>query len=529
MKRQSVIHGSVILMASVIFAKVCGALFRIPLTQMLGGTGMGYFSSAYALFLPVFALSVTGMNTAVAAMTAEAWAASDHAMIRIIRSCAFRLFGGIGICGSLLLAFCAEPLCVIILNNPPAAAAVKALSPTVCICCLSAVLRGSFEGLRSMTPTALSQSAEGMIRVICGVTFCGCVLSGQWQGLVQEDNPTAAGAAAAVFGVTVSALAGLILLFCFPFPVTKGGSTHIGRRTVYRRLIRILIPVAISSLITNLTTLTDVFTVLRCLTDVILKAPQRFGYTSSPTPAEAAETANFLYGAFSGLAVTVFNLVPSVTNMMGKSVLPAFTEACTQKDSAAMERHARTALSGTAFLALPAGMGIFVLAEPILTLLFPKRIAEVAAAAPPLMILGIAVIFLAMTHPIFSMLQAAGRADLTVRIMLWGAAAKILGNLVLLRMEAVHLNGAAIATLLCYMVTLFRASAVLKQQTRLSLSLMQICGRPLLAGILCAAAAKTVYQLLADMGSAAALLLGIGAGGMIYLLSMWLMRRKTSA
>lgn len=529
MKRQSVMLGSVILMASVIFAKLCGALFRIPLTGMLGGTGMGYFSSAYALFLPVFALSVTGMNTAVAAMTAEARAAEDHAMIRTIRSCAFRLFGGIGICGSLMLFFCAEPLCIRLLENPPAAAAVQALSPTVCICCLSAVLRGSFEGLRNMTPTAISQSAEGIVRVICGVTFCSCVLSGQWHRFLPDDNSLAAGAAAAVFGVTVSALAGLILLFCFPFPVTRGGSRQICRKNIYRRLIRILIPVAISSLVTNLTTLTDVFTVLRCLTQVICAAPQRFGYLSPPTQAEAAETANFLYGAFSGLAVTVFNLVPSVTNMMGKSVLPAFTEAYTQKDQKAMEQHARTALSGTAFMAIPAGMGIFVLAEPILTLLFPNRTAEVTAAAPPLMILGIAVIFLALTHPIFSMLQAAGHADLTVRIMLWGTAVKILGNLVLLRMEAVHLNGAAIATLLCYMVTLFRACAVLKQQTQLSLSYIQICGRPLFAGILCAVTAKTVYHLLLDMGNALPLICGIAAGSMIYLLTIWLMRRKKSA
>ena len=71
MKQQSVLRGSVWLIVSALAAKALGAVFRIPLTAMLGGTGMGYFSCAYGLFLPVFALSVTGINTAVSAVTAS--------------------------------------------------------------------------------------------------------------------------------------------------------------------------------------------------------------------------------------------------------------------------------------------------------------------------------------------------------------------------------------------------------------------------------------------------------------------------
>ena len=78
-KEQSVLRGSVWLMGSALLAKLLGAVFRIPLTALLGGTGMGYYSCAYGLFLPVFALSVTGMNTAVAALTAQALAQGRRA------------------------------------------------------------------------------------------------------------------------------------------------------------------------------------------------------------------------------------------------------------------------------------------------------------------------------------------------------------------------------------------------------------------------------------------------------------------
>ena len=77
MKRQSVLRGSVWLIGSALLAKILGAVFRLPLTAMLGGTGMGYFSCAYGLFLPVFALSVTGINTAVSALTAPSAPSAD--------------------------------------------------------------------------------------------------------------------------------------------------------------------------------------------------------------------------------------------------------------------------------------------------------------------------------------------------------------------------------------------------------------------------------------------------------------------
>ncbi len=524
MKTQSVIKGSVILMASVVFAKLCGALFRIPLTQLLGGTGMGYFSSAYGVFLPVFALSVTGMNTAVATLTAEAAAESNHAEIRAVRSCALRLFGLLGVIGTVMLFAFAAPVCRHLLGNPPATLAVQMLSPTVCICCISAVYRGCCEGLRCMTPTALSQCIEGIMRVLCGVMLCRLAISGKI--LLGAGDTLADGAAAAIFGVTISAAAGLLFLVCVPFHVPKARISQATRKTVYRRLIRILIPVAVSSLVTNLTTLTDLFTVLHCLTDVILKVPAQFGYTALPSHDEAAATANFLYGAFSGLAVTVFNLVPSVTNMMGKSVLPAFADASARGDGDAMRRDACTALSATAFLCIPAGLGIFALAKPILMLLFPARTAEVAAAAPPLMILGIAVIFLALTQPVFSMLQAAGYANQTVWVMLWGLGIKLVGNLLLMRHAAIHLNGAAIATLLCYAVILLRGFAVLRQKTAIEIPMLRICGKPLIAGALCAITARITYGKLFYLGNAPALLIAIACGAVVYLLVSLCLRTK---
>ncbi len=84
MKKQSFIKGSLILIVSAVIAKAAGALFKIPLTNMLGGTGMGYFSCAYGLFLPIYALTANGLTTAAAKLTADNCAAGNYRNARKI-------------------------------------------------------------------------------------------------------------------------------------------------------------------------------------------------------------------------------------------------------------------------------------------------------------------------------------------------------------------------------------------------------------------------------------------------------------
>ena len=120
------------------------------------------------------------------------------------------------------------------------------------------------------------------------------------------------------------------------------------------------------------------------------------------------------------MSVTVFNLVPSVTNMFGKGVFPSITEAWTSKDTEMVKKHSEDVIKVTSFLAVPSGIGISALSERILKLLYPERISEIQLASDSLAVLGIGVIMLAVSYPVFSMLQATGRADIPVKIMLAG-------------------------------------------------------------------------------------------------------------
>ncbi len=479
MKRQSVLCGSVWLIGSALLAKLLGAAFRLPLTAMLGGTGMGYFSCAYGLFLPVFALSVTGINTAVSALTAQSLAKNDTQTARRIAGMSLRIFCTGGILCSLLLFLLAEPFCAVLLRNPHAAAAVRCLAPAVCFCCINAVLRGVYEGHSNMQPTAVSQAAEGLARAGFGLGLCGYVCRHPERIPPALTLPEAA-AAAAVLGVTLSAAAGTLTLLLFPAPERKAPDVPPAHRAasgnaLRRALFRMLLPVAAASLVTNLTSLIDLASAMRLL-------PQADGQ------------ANFLYGAYAGMAVTVFNLIPSVTNMFGKGVFPAFAESYARHCTADTERHAADVIRRTAFFAVPAGLGISALAAPLLRLLFPARPAETAASAPALAVLGLAVICTALSYPLFCMLQASGHAHDTVRVMLGGAAVKLLGNLLLI--PRFSLCGIAASTVLCYAVILLTALRRFRLRTGIRLRMLRLCGKSLLCGMLCAGTAYLLFPVL---------------------------------
>ena len=321
-----------------------------------------------------------------------------------------------------------------------------------------------------------------------------------------------------------STAVGLLTLLCFPKP-HRGDAAPVYQppsdRALRRALLRILIPVAAASLVTNLTTLIDLATGLRLLEHVILAAPASFGMKPELTQADAADCANFQFGAFSGMAVTVFNLLPAVTNMLGKGVFPAFAASFVQHRHDESAAHARHVMQRTAFLAIPAGCGMTALAEPILRFLFPSRMQEIAAAAGPLAYLGIAVIFAALSYPVFSMLQAAGHAGDTVTVMLCGAAVKLTGNLLLI--PRLGLSGTALSTGLCYAVILLLGLRQLRLRTGIRLHLLRESAAMLSGGILCALTAAAVYRhLLPLLPQRPALLAAVGGGAAVYLIRMLL-------
>lgn len=504
-------------MLSAVLAKLLGALFKIPLTNMLGGVGMSYFSCAYSLFMPIYALTVTGLSSAVARMTAQSVAFEMYRNARKIRRTALIIFSAVGLVGSLLTLVLARPFCEYAMGVPEASAAVTMIAPAVFFGCITAVERGYYEGLSNMYPTALSQLAEGIVKVFIGLWLCGWVSENETLVLSYFPNNTdirAVSAAAGILGVTLSS-AGATLFFAFVrlfnrrMPQSKD-NTLMSRREISRELISTALPTGISAVVTNLTALIDMGTVIGCIS--------YFGSrTAIPEGISADEMPHFIYGSFAGIALTVFNLVPSVTNMLGKGILPSVTEAWENKNHEHLRRHTMQALLTASIIAVPAACGLGALSGEVLHFLFPRQTDEVEICINALRCLMPGMVCLCVSFPLFSMLQAIGKPSAPLKIMMIGAGVKLVGNLMLI--PVMGADGAALSTSICYLLILILALRIFLRETGTVLSL-----KPFIlisyAGSMCGTAAYLAADLLGarGFGGAAQLFLSAASGGLVYIL-----------
>lgn len=534
-KTQGVVRGAVALTVAVGFVKLLGALFKLPLANLLGGEGMGLFSTAYGLFGPLYAATVGGFPTALSALVARYAGQGRLKQIRVTLQSAWLFFGCVGVLGSVLMWALAAPFCDTV-GNPEAVWCVRMTSPALFGCCAMSVLRGYYQGLGNMNPTALSQVVEAAVKV--GAGLGGALLVRQtglqvWAqtGLVgtlrAADADTASTlllpymAAGATAGVAFSTFAGLLYLLLYrctvgrrlSVPVTAARETA-SFREAFHSLVRLSVPICLGSAAVSLTTVVDLFTVMNCLRRAVLAAPEQFAAL-----ARAPEhVPNFLYGSYQGMTVSLYLLIPALTASFGISVLPAVSRSLSAGDHAAAREHARTVLRVVWMTAIPVGIGLSALSDPILRLFYPAQTVETAAVSGCLRVLGAAGVFLGMATPIHSLLQASGKPMTPILLLTCGAAVKLCVNLLLIPNPRFGIVGAAWGSLGCNLFLMIGGLFALKRTLRLSLP-WKAFGKTLLAGLGCGLAAKLVVDFLPD--GAAGTFSGILAGGCVYLTVLW--------
>ncbi len=549
MKKQGFILGSFILVSSVIISKIIGILFKIPLANILGGTGMGYFSCAYAIFMPVYAISVTGLPAAVSKMVSQNVGFGKYANVKKIRRAALIGFSALGLISSILIALLAKPLTTHVIENKNALIAVYAIAPCILFGAMISVYRGYFEGLRNMFPTAISQIIEAVVKLCAGLGFSyltlaytkrtflatGSVFGTKCTNLdmaYQISLPYVA--AAAILGVTLSSAIALIYLIIryrlLKDSITKemiALDTSTERMsTLLKKLMCLVIPIALGSVITNLTSLIDLGTIIRSLNTIIQDNQTFFKreyYYVLDQNTTLEMLPNFIYGSFTGLAITIFNLIPSVTNMFGKGILPSLSEAWAKKDQENVTKNIKSVIYATSLVAIPAGIGISVLAKPILNFLYSSRPVEILTIEDSVRILGIGVIFLSLSVPAFAILQAIGRADLPVKIICFGVIIKLVGNISLIYIPQINIDGAAISTTICYLFVCVTSLIFIKTVSKAKLQVFSQLFKIIFSAILCGITAKLSYDFFYSIkNSNLMVLFAIACGGIVYIICLYL-------
>ena len=496
---RSFMKGAMILIVANALVKIIGAIFKIPLTYIIGEEGMGYFSTAYQMYTWLFIVATAGIPVAISKMVSESIAKQHSYEVRHILSVSMKLLMCIGVAGFVILFFGADFFANRLLKNPGAAYGIKAIAPAMFFVSLMSAYRGYFQGHQNMLPTAASEVTEAVGKLVIGF--------GAAYFLAQNGMELAS--AGAVLGVSCGGVLGFIVLFTIYHrqkeKVTPDmiGENKTRDSVILKNLVKIAVPITIGASVFSLTSLIDMAMIMRCL--------------QSGGIAESA--ANKLWGSYSGYAFPMFNLPPTIINSITVSIVPAIASAFAVGNIKEASHVTCKSMKLTVLFALPCSVGMSVLSEPILMLVYKN-----ANATSTLSILSCAIIFVSLTLVTNAILQATGNVMVPVRNMAIGGIAKILINYYLVSHPSININGAPIGTTVCYIIILVLNLVSMKRRMKVKFPVSELAVKPLIASAALFLAVYAVRGVFAPFGRVIACAAPVAVGAIVYLVVLVLIR-----
>ncbi len=323
------LKGAAWIAAGGFIAKLIGAAYRIPLTNLIGGKGLGLYQLVYPVYCLLLTVSATGIPSSIAKLTAERVAAGEDG--RATLKTAMKLFLAIGAVGAIVMALTA-PLLASLQGSESVLGGYYALAPSVLLVSGISVFRGWFQGRNKMFPTAASEVVEQLVKVGFGLTFA----------YIFRENVERA-VTYLLLAVSLSELVALVLMLLLYKREKKGNE---GGRVAVKSVLRLSIPVTLSSILLPLSGLVD-----------SVLAPRLLGAYASD--------AVTLFGLFAGGAVTVVNLPVSVCYGIAAASVPRVAMAKSNRRGRILSSLGITALVGGA-----SALGLYLFAEPASKIIF---------------------------------------------------------------------------------------------------------------------------------------------------------------
>lgn len=497
--------GATILVIAGIVSKIFGAIFRIPLTNMIGAEGQAYYSASYAVYNLLFVIATAGFPVAISRMVSSRIAEGDFINAHKSYKLAVKVSWALGIVSFLIMYFGAGAIAGFY-KNPGSEASMKAISVALLFTPLVASMRGYYQGRQNMIPTGVTEVIEQMVRVAAGLT------------LAYMFYRTSLVKAAA--GATFGASAGIIAAFLAMMVINardRGTRKKLLEESVVREetdksrlkeLLGFLIPVTIGSAVMPIMFNIDAGMI-----------PRRLLATGWDTV-----MAEKLYGLMGGFCDPIINLPNIFIDAICISLMPAVTTAFTLKNKNDLDDNIKTGLKTMMIITYPCAIGLIVLAKPILTMLYYKKYDEAVMAVPALQILAVSIITLAIMRTFSTSLQGIGKMMLPVWNLLIGAGVKAVASYILLGIPSVNINGAAFGSVLAYVTAGILNYRALKKYTDVSLDFRSIFIKPLIAALIMGASAIVSYKLLFMLTSRNSIstLLSIMIAAFVYFVSAFM-------
>ncbi|MBQ7060821.1 MAG: polysaccharide biosynthesis protein [Clostridia bacterium] len=523
-QKTSFVQGAAILGMAGLLVKIIGAVFRIPLANIVGESGMAYYEVAYPFYAGLLVISSAGLPTAISKLVSERIALNDVAGAKRVYHAAMRMLFIIGIVTTALL-FIASGAIAKLSDAAPARFSLMALSPALFFVSLMCAYRGYLQGMQCMTGTAISQVIEQVIKLVVGFSLAYFFVK------TRPDRPEFA-AMGALIGVSISELIALIVIRFYygvrlhrgTLPVCSAGDTANADNSplgsVIKKLLIIAIPITIGASIMPLTGIADSVLIINILDGKGV---------SAGLDAEAAnEAARVAYTVLRSYVTPLINMPAVLTLSLSMSLVPAISRAATRRERRVVNSASRTGIKLAMFIGAPCTAGLFVLGGPIMALLYgavrnnPERFVQ---AQQVMFFAAVGVLFLSLVQTLTGIIQGMGKPRVPVYFLAVGGAVKVVSMILLMRFTSLGILGAAISTVLCYAIAGIGDTIYVIRKTGMFLSYSDTFIKPMLASLAMGFAVFGVYRFFGTHGHpTVGTLIAIAVGVAVYLGLMMLLR-----
>lgn len=362
-----IIQGTILAAAGII-VRLIGMLYRIPLANILGDEGNGYYGSAFSVYSILLIVSSYSLPTAVSKMVATSMARKEYKnSVKILKAALFygTVAGGLG---AAVLWFGADFFAVKFLHMPYTRYALKSLAPTIWLIAYLGVFRGYFQGLGTMVPTALSQILEQVVNAVISLLAASKLFeAGLKADLVHGEVGYAYGfgAAGGTIGTGAGAAAAflfiLFLMACYrPVMARQAKRDRSKRQDTYGEISQMLLltvlPIVMSSVAYNVSTVID--------NNIYASHMEAIGTQASGI----AST----WGVYSGKYHLLFNIPVAIANSLSSSLIPSLSRTVAERNKGQIVKKVSMVIRFSMVIAIPATVGLTVLAGPICNLLFTR-------------------------------------------------------------------------------------------------------------------------------------------------------------
>ncbi|MDF2541122.1 MAG: hypothetical protein K0S47_840 [Herbinix sp.] len=411
------VQGSILAAASII-VRLIGLLYRIPMTRILGDQGMGIYGSAYEVYNVALILSSYSLPLAVSKLVAARATKKEHRNAYRLFLCSMCFAIVVGLFATLIIFFGADFLAVLFYKDPYIALPLKVLAPTIFVFSIMGVLRGYYQGKSTMIPTSISQVLEQIVNAIVSVSAAYLLMI----NFSISDKVAAYGAAGGTLGTFVGAFVGMLFLF-FVFILykptikkqLKRDKTH--NHETYSFLLKTLfitiVPVILSQIVYQISGLLD-----NTLFAHIMSTKQvtHFDQTIVKDVTEGQlytrDIRATLFGIYSNKYRLLTNLPVAIASAFGAAIVPSIAAAKINDMEDVIRHKVHSAVKFNMIIAIPAAVGMGVLAAPIIKLLFPGT--NVLLSANLLRLGSVAIVFFALSTVTNSVLQGINKLKIPV-------------------------------------------------------------------------------------------------------------------